>query len=266
MKKLFFIFFLLPVVCFAAPQNFEAAKREARDFVYFDRTDAGTFYCGCTWAWTGRSGGRVDLDSCGYKVRSQEARAQRIEWEHIVPASNLGRLRQCWQQGGRKNCNATDPVFNVMEADLHNLTPSVGEINADRSNYNFGMLPGAKRQHGACNFRVSFSDRVAEPRDAVKGMIARVYFYMHDRYDLNMSRQQQQLFMAWHRQYPVSNWERERDNRIAGRMGHHNPFVTGEASWSLGHKNSGSGLKSEIPSTHPVRQQIRFLSFEQVQK
>ena len=46
--------------------------------------------------------------------------------------------------------------------------------------------------------------------------------------DLSMSRQQQQLLMAWDRQYPVTAWEKERDNRIAAVMGHHNPFVTGE--------------------------------------
>jgi endonuclease I len=42
---------------------------------------------------------------------------------------------------------------------------------------------------------------VAEPRDAVKGMVARVQFYMHDRYDLTMSTQQQRLLMAWNKQF-----------------------------------------------------------------
>lgn len=48
--------------------------------------------------------------------------------------------------------------------------------------------------------------------------------------------------MAWHRQYPVSDWERERDRRIARSMGHHNPFVTGERTWALGYKPAGDGL------------------------
>ncbi|MDE9448186.1 endonuclease, partial [Xenorhabdus bovienii] len=84
-----------------------------------------------------------------------------------------------------------------------------------------------------------------EPRDRVKGMVARVNFYMHDRYNLTMSRQQQQLMMAWDRQYPVDAWERKRDNRIARFMGHHNPFVTGSKKWELGHKNSGQGLVAQ---------------------
>lgn len=41
----------------------------------------------------------------------------------------------------------------------------------------------------------------------------------------------------------------KRDQRIAKMMGHHNPFVTGERTWSLGHKNSGDGLNmSDKPS------------------
>ncbi|SDZ02357.1 endonuclease [Nitrosomonas halophila] len=185
-------------------------------------------YCGCTWKWVGRSGGRVDLDSCGYEIRAQENRAIRTEWEHVVPASNFGRARQCWQNGGRKNCNNTDPVFNAMEADLHNLTPAIGEVNADRSNFRFGVLPNDPHQHGACDFKVDFKGRVAEPRNEIKGQIARIYFYMHDRYDLPMSRQQQQLLMAWDKQFPV------------------NPFLTGARTWTLDHKNSKEGIYSEV--------------------
>ncbi len=46
----------------------------------------GDFYCGCKINWQGKKG-VVDLGSCGYKVRKNENRASRIEWEHVVPAS-----------------------------------------------------------------------------------------------------------------------------------------------------------------------------------
>lgn len=236
----------------AAPATFERAKTEARQHVYFDRATAGTLYCGCSWDWVGRSGGRIDFDSCGYEVRAQETRAARLEWEHVVPASNFGRARQCWQDGGRRNCNATDPVFNAMEADMHNLSPSVGEVNGDRSNFRFTVLPDAKPLHGACDFRVDFSQRAVEPRDAVKGQVARITFYMHDRYDLPMADAQQRLLTAWDRQFPVSEWERERDRRIAARMGHSNPFVTGARQWQRGHRNSAEGVVSRLPDEHPA--------------
>lgn len=248
---------LLPSTLVGAspPTSFDRAKIELRQHVYHDQNrggSLGTAYCGCDWEWLGRSGGRVDHASCGYQTRAQENRAVRIEWEHIVPAHSFGHQRQCWQNGGRRNCISDDPVFRVMEADMHNLTPSVGEINADRSNYRFGVLPNKSRQHGQCDFKVDFRQRVAEPRDEIKGMFARVYFYMHDRYDLSMSSQQERLLMAWDRVHPVTEWERERDRRIAGIMGHSNPFVTGERTWSRGHRNTADGIVDQTPVTHPA--------------
>jgi deoxyribonuclease-1 len=74
---------------------------------------------------------------------------------------------------------------------------------------------------------------------------------MFDRYKLSMSRQQQQLLMAWDKQYPVSPWEIERDRRIAAIMGHSNQFVTGERRWSQGYKAVGDGVVSAIPANPP---------------
>lgn len=147
---------------------------------------------------------------------------------------------------------------------MHNLSPAVGEVNGDRSNFQFGVLPSTRPQYGACSTRTDFKQRITEPRDEVKGQVARIYFYMHDRYGLSMSRQQQQLLMAWNKMYPVSDWERERDRRIARSMGYHNPFVTGERSWMLGYRPVGDGLtagrsvgaQSVTPPPRPATQPV----------
>lgn len=228
----------------APPKNFTEAKITAKEKVYFDKK-GGTIYCGCDYNWQGKSGGEIDLKSCGYEVRKQPKRASVLEWEHIVPAHNFGHFLQCWQKGGgRKNCK-NDVVYNLMEGDLFNLAPSIGEVNGDRSNFNFGQLAGENQSYGQCQSKVNFKERTFEPRDEVKGMVARVYFYMYDRYDIQMSDSQTQLLMAWDKLYPVSEWEQERDNRIAAVMGYHNPFVTGEKKWSRNHKNSGEGRNAK---------------------
>lgn len=230
-----------------------------KEQVYFDQNQKGalgTIYCGCDWQWVGRSGGRIEPERCGYRIRAIANRGQRTEIEHIFAASHFGQQRQCWQNGGRKNCNQTDPVFNRMEADLHNLTVSIGELNADRSNYRFGMLPNSPQQHGQCTSKVDFKQRIFEPRNEAKGQIARINFYMADQYNLRLSEQQQKLFMAWSKQYPVSQWERTRDQRIAQIMGHHNPFVTGEKTWRLGHRNSASGMANNQPLSHKATTKV----------
>lgn len=236
------------------PENFDQAKILLRERVYHDQNRngvLGTAYCGCEWRWVGRSAGRVDHASCGYEVRAQELRAERIEWEHVVPAHTMGHHLQCWQEQGRSNCRG-DPVFDMMEADMHNLTPSVGEINADRSNYRFAMIPDTEPMHGQCDFRVDFRNRMVEPRDEVKGLFARIYFYVHDRYGLRMSPSKERVLMVWDHRFPVTEWERVRDQRIARVMGHSNPFVIGERIWVEGYEPTMEGLFEKIPETHPA--------------
>ena len=76
----------------------------------------------------------------------------------------------------------------------------------------------------------------------LRGDIARIYFYMADKYNLNLSRAQQQLFIAWHKQDPATSQERELNQRIQQHMGHDNPFVSGKREWNLGYKPTGYGL------------------------
>ena len=226
------------------PATFSEAKVIAKQKIYLDQANSthGDLYCGCQWTWVGKSGGRIDAASCGLQARKQETRAERTEWEHIVPAWTFGHQRQCWQSGGREHCVSDDPVFKAMEADLFNLYPAVGEVNGDRSNFNYGMATQVAPQYGQCKTKVDFEQRAAEPRDEVKGLVARTTFYMFDRYNLNMSRQQQQLLMAWDKQFPVTSWEQERNKRITAIMGHPNPFVTQERRWTQGYKTVGDGV------------------------
>ncbi len=200
----------------AAPRTFAEAKKVAWT-LYAGNPE---FYCGCRF-----SGNKVDLKSCGYVPRKNALRAARIEWEHIVPAWVIGHQRRCWQKGGRSNCSRNDEIYRRAEADLHNLVPSIGELNGDRSNYSFAWLPQKPGQYGACPMVVDFKARKAMPRQQVRGMIARTYFYMAERYELRLSKQDRQLFTAWSRTYPPKPWEQARNQRVACVMGHGNRYV-----------------------------------------
>lgn len=213
---------LFPALALAAPpSSFSKAKKIA---VGIYRDHPVSFYCGCDIEWHGKKG-IPDLESCGYEVRKQPKRASRIEWEHVVPAWQFGHQLQCWQDGGRKNCGK-NPQFRRMEADLHNLTPAIGEVNGDRSNFSFRPWNGDLGAHyGQCDMKVDFKSRRADPPPASRGAIARIYLYMSDQYPFRLSRQQRQLMEAWDRQYPASQWECERDRRIAAIQNNHNPYV-----------------------------------------
>ncbi len=204
------------------PSSFSKAKKEAVK-IYHDHPVS--FYCGCPIRWQGKKG-TPDLEQCGYQVRKQEKRANRIEWEHVVPAWQFGHQRQCWQDGGRKNCTRHDKAFKRMEADLHNLTPTIGEVNGDRSNYNFSQWNGHSGvSYGQCEMQVNFKQRKVMPPDRARGSIARTYLYMSKEYGFKLSKQQQQLMLSWDKMYPVNEWECERDRRIHQIQGNNNPFV-----------------------------------------
>ncbi len=72
--------------------SFGTAKRLLYEEIY-----AGNqvmFYCGYKF----RKDRSVSRCSCGVKVRQNEERANRIEAEHVFPASDFGRQRKCWRE------------------------------------------------------------------------------------------------------------------------------------------------------------------------
>ncbi len=121
------------------PLSFYQAKRQLIK-IYQDHPV--TFYCGC--GYTGTKKLAPEWDSCGFTPRKQVKRSSRIEWEHVMPAHQFGHQLQCWQDGGRKGCRK-DQEFKAMEGDMHNLVPAVGEVNGDRSNYQYAIIEGEDR-------------------------------------------------------------------------------------------------------------------------
>ncbi len=235
---------LIPAISWADPPSnpltsFTAAKKKARNEVYFDHRK--TLYCVCDYTHsTTASGGAIDPTACGYQVRADPARGGQLEWEHIMPAFEFGHLRTCWSEGhaicvnsdgtsfkGRACCkkSGADPEFRKMEADLHNLAPSVGELNADRSNHPYGMVPGGPREYGVCDFEVGGSPKVAEPMESIQGDVARVWLYMSETYNVRLSQEEQAMFEAWHVADPVDAFELLRDQRIEAIQGNKNPWA-----------------------------------------
>ncbi len=215
------------------PTNSEMTFNKAKTRLinlYQAHPEQKEFYCGCDFSWEGKKG-IPDLKSCGYKVRSNDVRANRIEWEHVMPAYAFGNQLQCWQNGGRENCK-TQPnysaFFNEMEGDMHNLQPAIGEVNADRSNFRFGEFAKRFDQYGRCEFATDFKNRQVHPRNEVKGMIARTYLYMIDRYNLEIADREQKLMRTWDKQHPPKAWECKRNQIIAKQQGNDNPFITAQ--------------------------------------
>ncbi|GAA4874207.1 endonuclease [Ferrimonas pelagia] len=218
-----FLFAALSLPLSAAPQTFSQAKRHLLE-LYTQALPQRSLYCACPFT---NEGKRLipDLDACGYQVRKQPVRANRIEWEHVMPAWQFGHQRRCWQTGGRRQCQKDD-AFRRMEADLHNLHPAIGEVNGDRSNYRFTVWGEAASQYGQCEMVVDFKGRRAQPPMDSRGPIARAYLYMAEQYRIDLSDSQEKLYRAWHTMYPAQQDECHRHTLISERMGWPNPYIS----------------------------------------
>lgn len=237
--KLLLFVILLGVVGFASAnpkgnvtiESFNKAKKILHDQIYADHRV--TFYCGCLY-----DENNVIIPSDKYTPKNDNKRANRIEWEHIVPAQAFGQSFVEWRDGdpecidkkgkafkGRNCARKVSQEFRYMESDMYNLVPAVGEINGLRSNYSFAMIPGEKREFGSCDFEIE--DRKAEPRPEIRGDIARTYFYMDDAYPGHgvISKKNEKLFQAWDKEDPADAWECERCRRIEKIQGNENRFV-----------------------------------------
>lgn len=73
-----------------------------------------------------------------------------------------------------------------MEAGLYNLWPENGLVNQARSNYRFGMV-GSAAGHYGCGIKIDKNHRTVEPGDNAKGVIARAYLFMSDKYSMILS-------------------------------------------------------------------------------
>lgn len=113
----------------------------------------------------------------------------------------------------------------MMQADMHNLFPAVGELNADRKNFRFDFEAGDSGQYGQCQFNVNFKAKRVKVREEIRGVIARDYLYFAQRYGMKLSKQELKKYNAWNKQYAPKPWEKERNEKIAKVQGNKNQFI-----------------------------------------
>lgn len=235
--------FLLLCLTFVLVAQNESSSKSKKELRKIHRDHQITFYCGCKYNYSNKMN-MIDRNSCGYVPRNEytksgkkNERARRIEWEHVMPAENFGRQFSCWRDGdpecnskgksykGRKCCEKVNKEFRIMQADMHNLQPAIGELNADRSNYKYDFELPTTGQYGMCQFEVDFKTDRAKVREELRGVIARTYLYFNKEYGIKLSKQELQKYEVWNRANPPDAWEIERNKRIKEVQGNINEFV-----------------------------------------
>ncbi len=146
----------------------------------------------------------------------------RINVEHVFPMSWVAWHLKC---GKREECRRNSPEFNRIEADLHNLWPSLRDVNKARRSYPFGVIKGEKHLFKGCDFELDERRRLVEPRPEARGEIARSMFYMASEYGLEIRDRLGNTLLRWNEDDPVSDEERRRNDVIEKIQGNRNPFI-----------------------------------------
>lgn len=133
--------------------------------------------------------------------------------------------------------------------DVHHLRATDISTNSARNNRNFDVAPnqyvdGSGNYSGPTDSNTSSTDWVWEPRDAVKGDVARMVLYMATRYEGDAGEPDLELtetylsntdksplhsrlstLLAWHQADPVDAAEQNRNDIIYGYQNNRNPYI-----------------------------------------
>lgn len=184
-------------------------------------------------------------------------------------------------------------------SDMHHLFPSKVSVNSARGSCPFGesedsdteywfYLGDRKTQIPSVDVN-NYSEKdeegcVFEPRESVKGDIARAVFYFYTIYqqkaensDRNFFPRQKEVLLTWHKADPVSEKETRRNALIASYQGNSNPFILDktlaeraffmeDAEYEAGSPECATDVTVSTPTiekddwvtmlTNPVRQEI----------
>ncbi len=193
---------------------------------------------------------KVDFQACGYCPIEQAS----VVAMPIVPFEQLAKNLPCYQHKicakpnssfyqGLSCCKKIDLLYQKMSQDLHNLVPETKHIKQLRAQKIPGILPNITSSLGCQALQTDSKRHVIHIPEAQRGMVARIYLYMSDTYQLKLDKELRQTLENWHALYGVTAWEKTRNRLIYNEQGTFNHWVE-----TLAH-----GSKTKQPNPHTIR-------------
>jgi deoxyribonuclease-1 len=151
---------------------------------------------------------------------------QSLSVEHVFPADAIAET-----EPGCTNRTCTAPRVQHAMADLQNLWPAFQRVNSSRGNLRYGEIDGedARRYAEFCpDFeRTAGNKAIVEPRDEIKGDLARTVVYMHFVYGLPLENAiaDKGLLLGWMQADPPDSEEMRRNALIDQLQGTPNPLL-----------------------------------------
>lgn len=120
--------------------------------------------------------------------------------------------------GNREHVWPNSKLGNAPDYDLHNLRAAVVSVNSSRSNYPFtNQVSQASWERIGSSFY---------PGQEHVGDVARIVLYISVRYNLSLNLVGNlNMFLTWHEEDPVSDFELSRNSKIFTIQSNRNPFI-----------------------------------------
>lgn len=161
-----------------------------------------------------------------YCGKSFEAGDSSVTASPIYSTKQLKSAMRCITD---RQCTIMNPKYPYIVSDLHNYYPALELVDQARRNAQFDVVEGNASNKFAninCAFKTGF--QTAEPRDEVKGNVARALFYMHVEYELPLPTNTATL-KRWNQMDLPDLEEKSRNDRIAALQGTRNRFIDNPA-------------------------------------
>ena len=118
-----------------------------------------------------------------------------------------------------------------MRDDLHHLFTEQRKCNSDRGNLPFDEVSGSTTELPSCGIVRNTHGKAFEPH-AGKGEVARAILYFVTRHPGEVGDRSDEMTIAdlprlleWHKEFPVTDYERHRNETIQDVQGNRNPFI-----------------------------------------
>ena len=137
---------------------------------------------------------------------------RKLETNCEPDASNMN-IEHTWPQ--------SHGATGIAKSDLHHLFPTDSRTNGRRGNNPFGYVSDPDwSQGGSCT-----DYRVFQVRPVQRGNTARAMFYFSIRYNMDIDSRQEKVLREWHKNDPVDELEKARNDRIENFQHNRNPFI-----------------------------------------
>jgi len=148
---------------------------------------------------------------------------------YLKTAHVSGNTAATWN---REHTYPQSKISGAALDDNHHIFADDWKTNSTRSNYRFGIVTTKNSSTQVKDSSNLVTDNYVaggffEPNDAAKGEVARATLYLNTLYGyaIDGNFQSNELAILWALQYPPTNRDMQRNNRVYSNQGNRNPYI-----------------------------------------